>query len=112
MLLQKCGQGTGEHRGGSERGVMSELALEVGIFHKGSEEVHSKYRKWYPGLCKRVGIQGAQGMVSSWHKCKNRRSPSLEFLSFQGSAPSGELREREFASFLLLSQPVEATSLV
>ena len=44
MLLQKCGQGTGEHRGGSERGVMSELALEVGIFHKGSEEVHSKYR--------------------------------------------------------------------
>lgn len=54
-------------QGSTEAGqrVMSELALEVGIFHKGSEEVHSKYRKWYPGLCKRVGIQGVQGMVSS-----------------------------------------------
>lgn len=28
----------GEHRGGSEKEVMSHLALEVGIFHKGSEE--------------------------------------------------------------------------
>lgn len=100
-----------EHRGGSEKEVLSELALEVRIFHQGGEEVHSKYMKWYPGLCKRVGIQGAQGMVSSWHKCKNRGSPGLEFLSFQGSAPSGELREREFASLVLLSQPVEATSL-
>ena len=38
MLLQKCDQVIGEHRGGSEKEVMSHLALEVGIFHKGSEE--------------------------------------------------------------------------
>lgn len=101
-----------EHRGGSEKEVLSEPALEVGIFHQGSEEVHSKYMKWYPGLFRRVRIQDAQGMVSSWHNCKNRGRPSLELLSFQGSAPSGELREREFVSLVLLSQPVEATSLV
>lgn len=101
-----------EHRGGSEKEVLSALALEVGIFHQGSEEVHSQYMRWYPGLCKRVGIQDAQGMVSSWHNYKNRGRPSLEFLSFQGSAPSGEHRERELASLVLLSQPVEATSLV
>lgn len=38
MLLQKYDQVIGEHRGGSEKEVISQLALEVGVFHKGSEE--------------------------------------------------------------------------